>query len=148
MMVKQDINTAVTINRLASQYAWSQTQFEDSLSHHDIQMLCLGDIPIGFSIYQHVADESCLLNLAIHPQYQRKGHANYLLRQGLQTCEQQGAVQCYLEVRESNLSAIALYQQLDFIKAGVRKNYYPAEQGRENAVVMTVSFDQIDGENV
>lgn len=47
-----------------------------------------------------------------------------------------GIVTSFLEVRESNAAAIALYKSFGFTAAGIRKNYYPAENGRENAVVM------------
>lgn len=90
---------------------------------------------IGFIIYSIRLQESHILNLGVHPDFQRLGWGEQLLLQVLKESKQDGAGTAYLEVRCSNLPAIALYQKLGFTQIGRRKGYYPTTEGREDALV-------------
>lgn len=140
-MAPDDLILVHQIETLSTPFPWSPGQFKDSLAAHHCLVLEIDDVLVGFSIYSQVLDEFNLLDIAISPDYCQRGYGNYLLSAGLENCIKEQARQCYLEVRESNKSAIALYEKLDFMQIGLRKNYYPAIQGRENALIMSLIFD-------
>ncbi len=97
-----------------------------------------GDQLIGFLIGEWVLDEATLINIAVMPDYQGQGVGKRLLGQFLSWAEEQFCRQVLLEVRVSNKGAIGLYQSFGFERIGVRKGYYPAVDGREDAWVMSV----------
>jgi ribosomal-protein-alanine N-acetyltransferase len=91
---------------------------------------------VGFCILQPVLDEANLLLMAIHPNQQGKGLGYQLLEQSITLLKNQ-PVQIFLEVRESNQAAIALYEKSGFHQIDLRKNYYPCPKGgREHAIIM------------
>ncbi len=81
-------------------------------------------------------DEVHLLNLAVHREWHGKGLARALLDILMARCRQRAATSLWLEVRPSNAPARALYLREGFEEIGLRKNYYPAPEGREDALVM------------
>ena len=94
----------------------------------------------GFYLAELVLDEMTLHNICVHPDHQGKGLGKQLLLHFIDAAKTLGAVQLWLEVRESNQSAIALYEQQGFCVAGTRRNYYPAKNGREDALLMGLSL--------
>ena len=92
----------------------------------------------GFAITQIVLDEATLFNIAIDPAFQRQGLGRTLLEEVIQQLEQKDVFTLWLEVRASNAKAIALYESLGFNELSVRRNYYPAAQGREDAIMMAL----------
>ncbi|EGY33607.1 ribosomal-protein-alanine acetyltransferase [Aggregatibacter actinomycetemcomitans serotype e str. SC1083] len=91
----------------------------------------------GFAICQTVLDEATLFNIALDPQKQGRGLGRRLLTELMTQLKQKGILTLWLEVRESNKKALALYDSLGFNQVDIRKNYYPTADGkRENAVVM------------
>lgn len=89
----------------------------------------------GFYIVHQVADELTLMNIAVHRDYQGRGIGRQLM-QHLIAFAQQKRTTIWLEVRVSNAAALALYTSFGFTEVGRRPNYYPLEDGREDAVVM------------
>ncbi|MBN6075004.1 ribosomal protein S18-alanine N-acetyltransferase [Aggregatibacter actinomycetemcomitans] len=91
----------------------------------------------GFAICQTVLDEATLFNIAVDPQQQGLGLGRRLLSELMTQLKQKGVLTLWLEVRESNKKAQALYDSLGFNAVDIRKNYYPTTDGkRENALVM------------
>lgn len=91
----------------------------------------------GFAICQTVLDEATLFNIAVDPQQQGLGLGRRLLSELMTQLKQKSILTLWLEVRESNKKAQALYDSLGFNQVDIRKNYYPTPDGkRENAVVM------------
>ena len=91
----------------------------------------------GFAICQTVLDEATLFNIAVNPQQQGLGLGRRLLSELMTQLKQKSILTLWLEVRESNKKAQALYDSLGFNQVDIRKNYYPTPDGkRENAVVM------------
>jgi ribosomal-protein-alanine N-acetyltransferase len=95
---------------------------------------------VGFAITQIVRDEASLLDLAIHPAAQRRGNGQQLLLALIEQLQMRVVQTLWLEVRISNAPARALYQQLAFNEVFVRSGYYPAEQGREDALILARSL--------
>ena len=81
-----------------------------------------------------IIDEAQIANLAIHPQYRRKGAARALLLNGLEECYKDKIKYLTLEVRVSNEAAIKLYESFGFKSLGVRKKYY--QNNNEDALIM------------
>jgi ribosomal-protein-alanine N-acetyltransferase len=83
-----------------------------------------------------VTDEVHLLNLTVASDFQKKGVGRALLNFLIADALEQQAKKMILEVRRTNLAAIFLYESSGFDQIGLRKNYYPAHLGREDAIVM------------
>ena len=92
---------------------------------------------LGYLVAMEAADEVHLLNITTVPTHRRQGHARQLMHALIGQARQQGAQSLWLEVRQSNGPARALYEALGFATTGVRKGYYPAGGARrEDALVM------------
>ena len=92
---------------------------------------------VGHSILSVAAGEAHLLNVCINPEVQGNGFGRQLVQHILSRAVARGASKVFLEVRPSNLIAFKLYESLGFQEIGLRKDYYPAENGREDALVFS-----------
>ena len=135
-MQNTDLVAVTQIEKLVQSHPWTQKQFEESIASYQSTVIEVQGAVVGFCILQPVLDEANLLLMAIHPSQQGKGLGYQLLDQSIAMLKND-PIQIFLEVRESNQVAIALYQKADFHQIDVRKNYYPLEKGgREHAVIM------------
>ncbi|MBQ3020036.1 MAG: ribosomal protein S18-alanine N-acetyltransferase [Clostridia bacterium] len=91
----------------------------------------------GYCILSVLFEDAEVLNIAVSKEYRKKGYGGLLMENMLERARALGATQCFLEVRESNAAAIALYTKYGFLQYGIRKNYY--EDG-ENALTMKKIF--------
>jgi ribosomal-protein-alanine N-acetyltransferase len=134
-----DLEAVAAIERDLYEFPWSLGNFRDSLSagyscwgvHSD------GGL-IGYAVMTLGAAEAHLLNLSIAAPCQRRGYGTRLLEQLLRAARAYGAAVLFLEVRPSNRSARALYARRGFGQVGVRRGYYPAPNGREDALVLSL----------
>ncbi len=135
-----DLRAIAAIEKSAAQQPWSLSQFvEASLSEHNASLVLTDpqNRVLGFALYQQVADEATLLNIAVLPEAQGRGVGGRLLQGLLERLAALGARRLLLEVRRSNSRAIALYRRHGFVEDGVRSAYYPAAEGREDALLMS-----------
>jgi len=99
---------------------------------------------VGFYIGEKAGPDFTLMDICVTPSQQGKGIARQLLSQFIEYGEQQNAENLFLEVRESNTRAIALYERAGFIEISVRENYYPsdnpAKNGFEDAILMGMAL--------
>ncbi|HIF9208729.1 TPA: ribosomal protein S18-alanine N-acetyltransferase [Photobacterium damselae] len=102
--------------------------------------LLVDDKLVGYCFGQLVAGEGTLLNIAIDPNEQRKGYGRILLEGFIEQLEAKQAEEIWLEVRESNVSAYKLYEDVGFNEINRRVGYYPSQDGREDALIMTYMF--------
>lgn len=139
LMQTADLDQVVQIERLVQTHPWSMQQFQESIqSYHSTVIEQAGQV-VGFCILQPVLDEANLLLMAIHPSQQGRGLGYQLLDASLAQLKN-NPIQVFLEVRESNQAAIALYEKSGFHQIDVRKNYYPQADGsREHAIIMVKS---------
>jgi ribosomal-protein-alanine N-acetyltransferase len=86
------------------------------------------------------AGEAHLLNLSIAERHQRRGHGSALLREAIALARRRAATNIFLEVRPSNQAAQDLYTRFGFRKIAVRRDYYPAPFGREDALVFSLAL--------
>ena len=91
----------------------------------------------GHCIFTVIIDEAELLNFCLAPAHQGQGFAKPFLNQVLADMAEQGAATIFLEVRKGNEAARQLYHSVGLSQLRVRKNYYPAPQGREDAILMS-----------
>ena len=144
-MRPEDLEDVMVIERAAFRHPWSPELFRRELEH-DWSTILVAVEPltsasgrgseriIGFLIYWLVHDEVHILNVAVGPQYRRKGVARMLMAETEKRANMAGAVLMTLEVRRSNQGALELYREFDYRAVGVRPNYY-VDEG-EDAIVM------------
>ena len=138
-MTLADLDEVAAIELEAYPFPWTRVNFVDSLDS-GYTGLCLRDTLgrlLAYSMLMPVIDEVHLLNLCVAPVRQRQGLGAGLLAASICAARVSGFASMLLEVRVSNLPAIALYERFGFSMIGRRKNYYPAPGGsREEALVM------------
>ncbi len=96
------------------------------------------DAVLGYLIGREAASTGEVLNLAVDPPHRRRGLARSLLEHGLVALQRRGADEVFLEVRESNHSAQALYRARGFERVGTRKSYY--RNPVEDALVLRLTL--------
>jgi ribosomal-protein-alanine N-acetyltransferase len=122
-------------------YPWSAGNFTDSLSAGYLcRILAQGETPVGYSVMMLILDEAHLLNISVIAEAQGQGIGRQLLTLMCEEARLRGAAQCFLEVRPSNTPALTLYERFGFERIGRRRGYYPAPDGREDAIVMRVAL--------
>jgi len=135
-MNERDLDAVTALEASVQAFPWSRGNFADSLkAGHSVWVCRLGGDLIGFSVVMSVVDEAHLLTIAVCPRYQGQGYGARLLRNAMQRAREHGASKLFLEVRPSNERAVDLYRHFGFRQIGLRKGYYPAALGREDALV-------------
>ncbi|UJF23474.1 ribosomal protein S18-alanine N-acetyltransferase [Shewanella sp. OMA3-2] len=99
-----------------------------------------GDQLLGFSIVQQVIDEVTLIDICVNPAVQGKGLGKRLLTSLVAQAKALNAVVVMLEVRQSNMGAIGLYEKAGFVESGRRKGYYSTDDGHEDAILMDLAL--------
>ena len=89
---------------------------------------------LGYVGSQTVLDETDMMNIAVRPECRRRGIAAALIGELVNQLREHGSHVLRLEVRESNVPAIALYESMGFTQLGLRKNYY--RNPKENALIL------------
>ncbi|HDR1799799.1 ribosomal protein S18-alanine N-acetyltransferase [Pasteurella multocida] len=137
-ITEHDLERLFEIEQSAHLVPWSMGILKNTQGENYLNLkLTYYDQTIAFAICQHILDEATLLNIAVAPSFQGKGFGKQLLNHLLQQLTEKGISTLWLEVRESNIAAQKLYEQLGFNEVDRRKNYYPTPHGqRENAIVM------------
>ena len=135
-MQPSDLAQVCEIEKENFSLPWSEKSFADSMERNDtVFLVALADDEVaGYIGCYCIAGEGEITNVAVKSSYRRKGIGGMLLEK----LYEEGALletrEFFLEVRESNEAAIALYSRQGFVKEGIRKNFY--EQPVENALIM------------
>lgn len=140
-MRRRDLDAVAAIERSIYPFPWTRGNFADSLfAGHDawIFEIEIEESPqlIGYAVVMRLPDEVHLLNLSVAAPMQGRGYGREMLQWLLRDAAGGGAQGMLLEVRPSNARALALYRSSGFEPIGVRRGYYPAEVGREDAQVL------------
>lgn len=129
------------IEQSAYPYPWTAGIFADCLRvGYDCTGLQVGSILIGYAIQSQAAGESHLLNLCVAPSWQGMGYGSILLEHAIRVAKNQGCDSMFLEVRPSNPVGLSLYERRGFDTVGRRPNYYRTDDGREDAIIMSLSL--------
>jgi len=134
---KNWVECAYAIHK-ASQFApWKITTFTDCFTSPYYGVFAIVDNSVvGYAIMLEVAGEATLMDIAVKESYRGRGIGASLLNYVLNASDRNGMTEVWLEVRESNINAITLYQKYGFKHIETRKNYYPSETGKEHASIM------------
>ena len=116
---------------------WSKSTFSDCLSapYYALQITHQNQF-LGYALVLEVVDEATLMDIAVSPAARRQSAGRRLLASIIHQSRQHSMQTLWLEVRAGNHAAISLYRQAGFEDVEVRKGYYPAEKGREDALIM------------
>jgi len=136
-LTERDLDPVVAIEREIYEFPWTRGNFRDSLAAgYSCWAYHAADGLVGYAVMMIGAGEAHLLNLSIASACQRRGYAKQLLEYLMGVARSYGAHALLLEVRPSNAGARALYAAYGFQQVGVRRDYYPARHGREDALLL------------
>jgi [ribosomal protein S18]-alanine N-acetyltransferase len=136
-MMEADLPDIAAIELSSYAFPWSENIFRDCLRVGYIcRALDMAGQIIGYGVMSLGAGEAHILNVCVRDQYRIVGFGRRLLENLLEGAALAGVTEAFLEVRPSNLAAIRLYQHLGFEQIGVRRGYYQAPDGREDAIVL------------
>lgn len=144
-MEEGDLSAVCTIENFSFPNPWHRDSFRGEIqnnpfSHPHVVVEEIENKVIGYIVYWQVGDEAQITNIAIHPDYRRKGIGEAVLRQIIDKIKREGGRSISLEVRPSNLAAQNLYHKLGFKFRGVRRNYYTRPE--EDAFVFVLFLYQ------
>ena len=136
-MTISDVDKVLSIEQAVQAYPWTRGNFCDAL---ESGYLCYveemaGEL-CGFAVLMPGVDEAELLNMAVAAAHQRRGLGGAMLMAMLKLANEMRLPRVLLEVRASNLAAMALYRSLGFVEISVRRDYYRNTKGSEDAIVM------------
>tara|TARA_Y100001956_G_scaffold76794_1_gene86414 strand:- start:2742 stop:3188 length:447 start_codon:yes stop_codon:yes gene_type:complete len=134
----EHLSDVYRIERHAHTHPWSENLIRDINSrggcHH---VLFDGEQLVGYYYAQNIVGELTLLNIAVDPSLQGKGYGKALLEHLVDLAHERSAESIWLEVRASNQRAFGLYEALGFNEVDRRLNYYPTDNGKEDAIIMS-----------
>lgn len=141
-MLMSDLDDVVSVENDVYPFPWTRGNFADSLrAGYSCWTLRGGDCALlAYSVVMMALDEAHLLNLSVARGAHRQGYGWRMLDFMAQRARDHGARSMMLEVRPSNSSAQHLYRRYGFDRIGVRRGYYPAQGGREDALVLRIAL--------
>ena len=146
-MTPFDIPGVAAVEKASYQFPWSEGIFRDCLR---VGYLCriaeFEGETVAYGIVAMGAGEAHVLNICVSEHVRGRGIGRQMLRLLIERARQAGMRDVFLEVRPSNMHAIALYQSVGFIEVGRRRGYYQAVEGREDALVLKLTIPVKSGE--
>jgi len=136
-MLPIDLSEVMAIENRSYDFPWSEGIFCDCLENQYLAMLYVRNKKIlAYSVSQFIVDECHLLNLCVSQEAREQGLATKMIKYLINQARQSDIGSIFLEVRVSNEPAIHLYDKLGFNEIGMRRDYYPGINGREDALVL------------
>ncbi len=136
-MIAPDLEQIMAIERRAYEFPWTESIMRDCIRvGYRCRVLEFGRAVVSYGVLSVAAGEGHILNLCVAPECQARGVGRRMLEHLVGMAGEQGAKTVFLEVRPSNSWAVGLYQSAGFNEIGTRRGYYPAREGREDALVM------------
>ena len=135
-MTVDDISQVAEIERQIFSIPWSEKAFRNSMeSDNTIYIVAKENNNVAVYAGMYLSfEEGNITNVAVNPLSRRKGIGEKIVRDILNRAYEKGVRDVFLEVRETNSVAIALYEKIGFKEEGIRKNFY--DKPRENALIM------------
>jgi ribosomal-protein-alanine N-acetyltransferase len=138
-MVHDDVALVSDIERRSYEFPWSHGVFRDCLlAGYYCTVLERAQHVVGYAILSVAAGEAHILNLCVDSSYRKLGYGDRLLREVLSYAREAEVKEVFLEVRPSNVAALALYRKRGFRQIARRPSYYQAMGGREDAAVLSL----------
>ena len=136
-MTEADVPAVLELERSAYAFPWTEGIFRDCLRvGYYCCVLEIDYVLVGYGVISSGAGEAHLLNLCVREEFRCRGLGRRLLEHLLDLVSHSGARIAFLEVRPANTGAVRLYESMHFQQIGMRRGYYQAEGGREDALVM------------
>lgn len=135
---ERHLEAVLAVQRRIDSHPWTHEHWSQCLGpgYHSLVVLC--PEPVAYLTFLQTADSADLMIIGVDLPFQGQGWGRDLLAAGIQLLPR-AVTTIYLEVRESNVAAIGLYESLGFIQVGDRPGYYPVSQGaREDALVYSL----------
>lgn len=140
-MRESDLRTVLEIEESIYEFPWTLGNFRDSLrAGYGCWVVREGRRVVAYAVLMLAAGEAHLLNLSVAARSQRRGHGRSLLHSLVQFAREHKARVLFLEVRPTNVVGRRLYAGYGFRQIGVRRGYYPARKGREDALVLALDL--------
>ncbi len=140
-MTVADLPMVASLERASYAFPWNEQVFSDCLR---VGYLCVvidtDDGLVGYAVMSMGAGEAHLLNLCVAESLRRQGVGRRLLLAVLVQARDSGVRDAFLEVRRSNRIAMRLYESIGFRQVGLRRGYYQARDGREDALVFRLEL--------
>mgnify|MGYP003413425329 CR=1 FL=1 len=138
-MTADHISKIAELEKECFSQPWSEnTLSQELLNENSHFLVALSDEVVGYIGVQEICGEAYITNIAVFENHRKSGVGRALLKAACNASKKRNCEFITLEVRESNFSAISLYESEGFEKAGVRKNFYSAPT--ENGVIYTKYF--------
>jgi ribosomal-protein-alanine N-acetyltransferase len=140
IMTEDDLPSVLAIERKNYSFPWEEDIFTDCFTAGYSCWVCeYNDVVLGYSLLSIAVGEAHILNISVDPNEQQQGIGRKMLENLIEVAR--GRVETiFLEVRPSNTAAIGLYEDIGFNEIGIRKGYYPAENGREDAIMLALTL--------
>ncbi len=136
-MTEGDVMEVMDIERRAYPFPWTEGIFHDCLRvSYSCWVYERNGVIEAYAIMSVAAGEAHILNLCVRPESQGQGLGHRTLLYLMAIARRHGADSMFLEVRPSNQAALALYRKAGFHEVGERRDYYPTEHGREDALIL------------
>lgn len=143
-MLERDLTEVMEIENAGYDFPWTEGIFRDCLRVGYSCWVLEGDWRMdGYAIMMVAVGEAHLLNICVRPSEQQHGYGRRLLHHLLREAQANHATTAFLEVRPSNEAAIHLYTSEGFAEVGYRRAYYPAHEGREDAIILARALEAV-----
>jgi len=140
-MLESDVPKVVESERLGYAFPWSEGIFRDCIrAGYHCRVMEVDQQFAAYAVLSAGAGEAHVLNVCVRPEYRFRGLGRRMMEHLFDVARASGADDLFLEVRPSNVTAVRLYESLGLQQVGLRRGYYQAEQGREDAIVMRLSL--------
>ena len=137
------IKDIINIENNSYGYPWSEKIFNDCLkNNYFCRVLILDNILIGFLISSIIQDECNIMNLCVDIKYRGSGYGRFMLNKLHNEIKNHNCKIVFLECRPSNKSAMSLYKSEGYNEVGIRRNYYPAPNGYEDAIILAKNVEK------
>ena len=137
-MTAQDLAQVIELESQLYEFPWANQIFISAIDKGYNCWVYERKSIQGYLVINRVMGEAQLLNIAVAHEVWGQGLGRKLLTHAINWLIEQGDDTLFLEVRQSNKQAIALYESIGFVETGIRKNYYQAKSGREDAIMMAL----------
>lgn len=140
-MQEADLDEVMSLETSGHAYPWTLGIFRDCLRvGYSCQVLEIESRIEAFAVMSVAAGEAHVFNICVRPESRCRGYGRKFIEKMVEQARDRAATTLFLEVRPSNLAALTLYDKMGFNEVGVRKNYYPAKEGREDALILALTL--------
>ena len=138
-MTLDDLEQVIAIDQTSFSLPWPARSFHFELTDNPASRCWVADLDgrvIGMVVAWLIVDEIHIATIAAHPDFRKQGIGKSLLLHTLKSAKEEGAVTSFLEVRESNATALEMYRKFGFVESGRREGYY--KDNYEDAILMSL----------